>query len=223
MMLYPVNLQIAGKSCLVVGGGNVSLRKIRSLLACGGRVTVISPEVVSGIHQLAEEGAVTLLQRGYQAGDLADAFLVFAVTDNPRVQELVAAEAEERGVLLNSADNPGRCDFQVPAKVRRGDLLLTVSTGGASPALSKLIREQLEDQFDDEYGTVVSLFAGIREIVVDGSGNAAANRDLFQRLLNAGLHNLVCQRNWDAVASILAAELPGQPDIGALIEASRNR
>jgi len=221
MMLYPVNLQIGGKSCLVVGGGAVGLRKVLSLLACNARVSVVSPKVVDGIRSLAGEGRITLHLRSYRSGDLVGAFLVFAVTDNPQVQEAVAREAGERRVLLNIADNPGRCDFQVPAKVRRGDLLLTVSTGGASPALAKLIRERLEHQFGEEYDRVLCLFARIREIVVDGSGNSAENRELFQRLLLSDLIELVRDGRWEAVAAVLADELPAGIDIRELIEKFR--
>jgi precorrin-2 dehydrogenase / sirohydrochlorin ferrochelatase len=217
MMLYPVNLRIAGKSCLVIGGGNVGLRKIHALLSCGATVMVISPQVVSGIRALTEEGRVSWRRRGYLPGDLDGAFLVFAVTDNLAVQQQVAEEAERRGILLNIADDPERCDFQVPAKVRRGDLLLTVSTGGSSPALAKLIREQLEAQFDGDYGRVISLFARIRELVVDRSDKSDANRQLFVRLLDADLVSLVQTRQWARVEEVLIDELPTGTDIVRLM------
>lgn len=217
MMLYPVNLQIAGKPCLVIGGGKVGLRKIRTLLACGALVTVISPEVVEGIGVLAIEGTITLHRRSYRAGDLDGAFLVFAVTDNRLIQDQVAEEALARGVLLNIGDNPKRCDFHVPAQIRRGELLLTVSTGGASPALAKLIREQLEEQLSGEYGKVISLFGRIRDVIVDRSGDSEVNRQLFDRLLAADLVGLVCAREWEKVAALLTTELPDGVDIDVLI------
>ena len=219
MMLYPVNLQIAGKLCLVIGGGKVGLRKIRTLLSCGARVMVISPEVVEGIALLATKGEIELQQRGYREGDLAGAFLAFAVTNNRRIQDQVATEARKNGVFLNIADEPTRCDFQVPAQVRRGELLLTVSTGGASPALAKLIREQLEEQFDGEYGKVISLFARIRDVIVDRPGNSEVNRVMFQRLLQAGLVDLVRGSKWELVAALLRSELPEGIDVDALITA----
>ncbi|SHO49713.1 precorrin-2 dehydrogenase/sirohydrochlorin ferrochelatase family protein [Desulfopila aestuarii] len=219
MMLYPVNLQIAGKLCLVIGGGKVGLRKIRTLLSCGARVMVISPEVVEGIALLVTKGEIELQQRGYREGDLAGAFLAFAVTNNRRIQDQVATEARKNGVFLNIADEPTRCDFQVPAQVRRGELLLTVSTGGASPALAKLIREQLEEQFDGEYGKVISLFARIRDVIVDRPGNSEVNRVMFQRLLQAGLVDLVRGSKWELVAALLRSELPEGIDVDALIGA----
>lgn len=218
MMLYPVNLKISGRLCLVVGGGNVALRKIHSLIGCNARVTVISPQVVDEILMLAEKGDITLHLREYQPGDLAGGFLVFSATDNPGVQEQIGREAAERNILLNSADNPRRCDFQVPAKIRRGELLLTVSTGGASPALSKLIREQLEEQFNDEYNKVISLFARIREVVVPAAGNSAANRTLFQELLHSEIVDLTHRGEWSRVREILAALLPEGVNVDRLVE-----
>lgn len=218
MIFYPVNLKISGRLCLVVGGGNVALRKIDSLLGCQALVTVISPVIIDEIRVLAERGDITLHLRGYQAGDLAGAFLVFAATDKPEVQERIAAEAAERNILLNIADDPRRCDFQVPAKVRRGELLLTVSTGGASPALSRLIREQLEEQFDEEYGMVISMFARIREVVVDGSGSSAANQKIFHDLLRSNIVELVRRGKWRNVTEILFRILPEGVDAKQLVE-----
>lgn len=218
MNFYPVNLKITGRLCLVVGGGNVALRKIHSLLGCHAQVTVISPVSVDEIHVLADRGDIILYQRAYQTGDLAGAFLVFAATDNPAVQEQIAREAAERNVLLNSANDPRRCDFQVPAKVRRGELLLTVSTGGASPALSRLIREQLEEQFDDEYAMVISLFAKIREFVVDGSGSSAANRKMFHDLLRSDIVEFTRRGEWQNVAEVLLRILPAGVDAEQLVK-----
>lgn len=218
MTFYPVNLKISGRLCLVVGGGNVALRKIRSLLGCQARVTVISPVVGAEIRALAENDEITLHRRGYREGDLAGAFLAFAATDNPEVQEHVAREAARRDILLNIVDDPDRCDFQVPAKVRRGELLLTVSTGGGSPALSKLIREQLEEQFSGEYGKVISLFARIRGVVVDGSGGSESNRKLFRELLESEIVDLTQRGEWRRVTEILARVLPPGVDVPALVD-----
>lgn len=218
MIFYPVNLNISGRVCLVVGGGNVALRKILSLIGCHAKVTVISPAVVDRIRVLAKNGDVRLHERGYQSGDLAGSFLVFAATDNPEVQAQIAREATERQILLNIADNPGRCDFQVPAKVRRGDLQLTVSTGGASPALSKLIRTQLEEQFDNEYGIVIALFAKIRAVVVDGQSNSLTNRELFLELLHSDIVELTRKKDWNRVREILAEILPDVVDTQQLVD-----
>lgn len=218
MILYPVNLRISERKCLVVGGGNVALRKILSLIGCSAKVTVISPEVVDAIGELAESGDITLHLRGYRPGDLAGVFLVFAATDNQDVQAAIGREAAERNILLNSADDPNRCDFQVPAKVRRGELLVTVSTGGASPALSKLIREQLEEQFNDDYGRVIALFAKIREIVVPGPGYSVVNKKLFQELLDSDIVQFTRKGEWHRVSEILERLLPDGVDTEKIVE-----
>ena len=134
--LYPVSLDIGDKRCLVVGGGTVAARKIKALLLCGGIVQIISPEACKLITRLAESGEIDWLKRGFQPGDVKDAFLVFAATDNPSVQKMVADDAARHHVLLNSADNPPLSDFHVPAKIRRRDLVIAISTGGGSPALA---------------------------------------------------------------------------------------
>lgn len=221
-MLYPVNMQVTGKLCLVIGGGHVALRKVSGLLACGAKVRVISPLVTDNLKEMAKTGSIELKERGYQRGDLAGAFLVFAATDNLEVQERVAAEATAQGTPLNIVDDPERCDFQVPAQVRRGKLLLTVSTGGASPALSKMIRQQLEGQFDDAYDTVARLLAAIRKVIVMPEGDSDANRLLFTRLLERGLIDIV--RDWrrTELLELLGEELPKSVDVNDLLAAIEN-
>jgi precorrin-2 dehydrogenase/sirohydrochlorin ferrochelatase len=218
MAFFPVNLNITGKLCLVVGGGSVALRKINALLGCGALVKVISPWVVTDIAQLAEDGHLSLHLRGYRHGDMVGSFLVFAATDSPEVQEKVGREAEERKILLNSVDDPARCDFQVPAKVRRGDLLLTISTGGASPALSKRIREQLENQFGEEYRAVIDLFGSIREVVVCDSVSSAENKKMFQELLLSDIVEFAREGRWERVKEILKRTLPAKVDCDKIVD-----
>ncbi|MFV0439423.1 MAG: bifunctional precorrin-2 dehydrogenase/sirohydrochlorin ferrochelatase [Desulfopila sp.] len=222
-MLYPINLQLTDRSCLVIGGGRVALRKIRGLLACDGRVTVISPEVIDAIDALAGTGKITLYRRPYMKGDLAGAFLVFAATDDDQVQNAIVGEAAERQVLLNSGDDPRRSDFHVPARVRRGELLLTVSTDGASPMLAGLIRGELETRFDERYAVVVRLMARIRQSVLSGSTDPGANRRLFERLLlQTDLLDCVKEGRWQQAAVVLRRELPATIDIEAVLHGLAN-
>lgn len=222
-MLYPLNVQLAGKRCVVIGGGHVALRKVLGLLACKAWVTLISPHVHERLADLALAGEIQLHLRPFAPGDLAGAFLVFAATDNPGVQEQVAAEAVQEDVLLNIADMPERCGFHVPAQVRRGGLLLTVSTGGASPAMSKMIRRQLEDQFDDAYDKVVSLLARVRREVVGPATDSEANRHLFTRLLELGLVDMVRGDRWSEIGALLAAELPAGIEVEPLLAGLADR
>ncbi len=218
MTFFPVNLNVAGRLCLVVGGGSVALRKIRSLLGCKAEVVVISPRVVEEIERLVKEGAVEWRRRNYKDGDLADAFLVFAATDSIEVQKRVSLEAAQRGVLLNSASDPRRCDFQVPATVRRGELLLTVSTGGGSPAFSKLLRRQLERQFGMEYATVIELLAAIREVVVPGPGSSLEHKKLFEQMVLSDIVECVRQGQWQRAKDVLGEILPAGIDVDAVVD-----
>ena len=144
MSLYPVHLAIEGQLCLVIGGGSVATRKVESLLPCGAVIRVISPAAGCRILELAEAGLLEWQQRNYHQGDLQGAKLVFAATDSQDVQDRIVREANGSGILVNVVTRPEACTFQVPASLRHGDLLITVATGGGSPALAARIRQELE-------------------------------------------------------------------------------
>ncbi len=144
MKYYPIFLNLRERRCVVVGGGPVAERKARGLVAAGAKVRLISPEVTVPLARLAARKKLTLRRRRYRKGDLKGSFLVFAATDDRKVQQAVAREAREVRALLNSADDPKGSDFLVPARLSRGRLQAAISTGGSSPALAKLLRQQLD-------------------------------------------------------------------------------
>ncbi len=218
MSLYPVNLKIRKKLCLVVGGGNVALRKIRSLTSCGASIRVISPMVKPEIFAMARKKEVEWLERGYAEGDLRGVFLAFAATNDHRAQELIRQDAATYSVLLNCVDDPQESHFHVPAHFRRGKMLLTISTGGGSPALSKIIRQQLEETIVAEYEAVVDLMAMIRAEVVGVDGDSLVNRELFGALLGKGVIQLVLNKNWFDLQMVLLQELPEDIDSVALLK-----
>jgi precorrin-2 dehydrogenase len=150
-VLYPIFLNLDGKRCVVVGGGEVANRKARKLLQARARVVVISP----GVKPELESIAVEVHRRPYEEGDLEGAFLVFATTDRRAVNAAVAREARERGIPVNVADEPSEGDFALPSTLRRGHLQVAVSTGGASPTLARRIRRELEGAFGFEWAGVV--------------------------------------------------------------------
>jgi precorrin-2 dehydrogenase/sirohydrochlorin ferrochelatase len=156
---YPVNLRLAGRSVLVVGGGRVALGKVRGLLDTGAAVTVVAPEVVDELGDLD----VTVERRSYRAGEAADHRLVVTATGDASVDQQVFDDAEAAGVWVNSADDPERCTFTLPSRLRRGDLLITVSTGGRSPALAAWLRRELERLVGPEYETLLGILAAERE------------------------------------------------------------
>jgi precorrin-2 dehydrogenase/sirohydrochlorin ferrochelatase len=159
---YPVGLDLAGRKCLVVGGGKVAERKVRSLLEVGAQVVLISPQLTPGLAVLAGRQAVTYCNRHYHPADLEGAFLIISATDNSVTNGQVARDAQARGLLVNVVDKPELCNFIVPAVVRRADFSLSIATGGKSPMLARKIREKLEMQFGPEYGALVDLLGKVR-------------------------------------------------------------
>jgi precorrin-2 dehydrogenase/sirohydrochlorin ferrochelatase len=159
---YPVFLEIHGKRCVVVGGGNVALRKVKMLLDCGATVTVVSPTFLPEFDSLTGNKAICLIHRGYRSGDLKEAAMVIAATDEKDVNEKVGTEARKTGILVNVVDDPTHSDFIVPSFFRRGDLTLAISTMGKSPALAKKIRTKLEQDFGKEYGSLITLIDEVR-------------------------------------------------------------
>ena len=216
--LYPVNLDIGGKRCLVVGGGPVAARKVKALLLCGGVVQIISPDAAPAIARLAEAGSIEWLQRTYRAGDAEDAFLIFAATDDPAVQMQIAEDAARYHVLLNSAGEPELSDFHVPAKIRRRDFVIAVSTGGGSPALALLLKEQLAREYGEEYGVLVELMAKIRRQVVTRQSIAEENKALFRSILELPVLDSIRQRRWGELEGLLRQVLPAGIDSGRLVE-----
>jgi len=158
---YPIFADIAGRRVVVVGGGQVAQRKVKSLLECGGQVVVVSPEVTEELAGLGQSGRIELIQRGYRAGDIAGAWLVIAACDDEVVNEAVFSEANRKKIFCNVVDNPPLCSFIVPSQLVRGDLQIAVSTGGVSPALAGVIKRQLEEEFGEYYEVFL---AGLKEL-----------------------------------------------------------
>jgi precorrin-2 dehydrogenase/sirohydrochlorin ferrochelatase len=183
-----VNLVLTGRPVLVVGGGRVALRKVEGLRACGAAVTVIAPEVHP---DLVADPEVTVLARPYAAGDAARGGyrLVITATDDRAVNQRVHDDADAAGIWVNSADDPDRCTFTLPAVVRRGPLLLTASTGGHSPALSSWVRGRLEDEFGAEYETLLGLLTDARaEILAEGRSTEGL---AWQKALDSDMLSLI--------------------------------
>jgi precorrin-2 dehydrogenase / sirohydrochlorin ferrochelatase len=157
---YPVNLVLDGRRCLVVGGGKVALRKVEGLLACGGRVTVVAPRVDDELRALP---GLTIEQRPWAPADIDGMWLVIAATDDPAVNRAVYEAGQRAGVWVNGADAPANCSFTLPSVVRRGDLQVTVSTGGRSPALATWLRRRLEGEIGPEYAVLLDLLATERD------------------------------------------------------------
>jgi precorrin-2 dehydrogenase/sirohydrochlorin ferrochelatase len=157
---YPVNLDLSGRRVLVVGGGQVAARKVAGLLRAGAVVTVVAPEAVS---EIAEDPDVRWHQRPYRRGEVASYRLAITATDDPAVNRQVARDGDAANVLVNSADDPANCSFILPAVVSRGDLQLTVSTNGRSPAFASWARRRLEQTFTDTHARVLDILSEVRD------------------------------------------------------------
>jgi precorrin-2 dehydrogenase / sirohydrochlorin ferrochelatase len=184
---YPVYLDLAGRPCVVIGGGKVAERKVATLLKYGADVTVIAPEVMPAIETLVDEDLIILERRGYVRGDLAGAFVVICATDSEEINRAVYSEAEEMGVLVNVVDVPALCNFIVPSIVRRGGLQIAISTGGAAPAVAKRVRKRLQEEFGEEWGPYVELLGQVRALAMSEIEDDAERKAFFERVADSDL------------------------------------
>ena len=203
MKYYPVHLDIKNRKCLVVGGGAVGTRKVNTLLECGARVSVVSPEPSQQLTKLASEGAITLAQRAYQSADLKGTFLVIGATDDENLNQQISNDAAQSNILCNIADRPEACNFILPSIVRRGDLAITISTSGQSPALAKKLRQKLETQFGQEYAEFLLLMGVIRKKLLNQAHEPEAHKDLFNSLIDSDLIQLMQSGKTEEINSLL--------------------
>lgn len=163
MGYIPIFLDVSGRRCVVVGGGEVAARKVESLLAAGAQVIIISPDLSApSLVAIVGRGIATHIARKYSPGDIAGSALAYAATDDEAVHRAVAEEARALGILLNVVDVPELCSFIAPAVVKRGELQIAISTGGASPAFAARLRRELEKQFGIEYGIALKVMRAAR-------------------------------------------------------------
>lgn len=161
--VYPVGLVVDGKRCVIVGGGRIATRRLTALLEAGADIQVIAPDASPEMASMAERGLITWHRRGFAPQDLDGAWLVLSATGNLQVDQEVARCATERRVWVASADDPSASTASIPTVLRRGDLLLTLSTGGRSPALAAWLKDRLSEEFGPEYETLLDVMAEIRE------------------------------------------------------------
>ncbi len=204
MGYYPLFLEMKGRPCLVIGGGQVAQRKVEGLLAADAAVTVVSPELTAALEALRSEGRIEHRQRDYQSDDLKGFDIVVAATDDKAVNARVAADSRAGRVLVNAVDDPDSCDFILPSVVRRGEVVLAISTGGLSPALARRLREELEAYLSDDFAPLVELLAEVRGdlrargVSIEATVWQRAIDDRLRELLSAG-------RRAEARSRLLAA------------------
>jgi len=200
---YPLCLDVSGKRCVVVGGGNVAERKVRRLLACGAQVEIVGKTLTSALTTWKRQGKLIHNKADYKESCLPGATLVIGATDNEDVNARIASDARSRGIPVNIVDKPALCDFILPSVVERGDLLLAVSTGGKSPALAAKLREDLEETFGPEYAVLVEILGKLRERVIAAGGSSAENRERFAAVVRSDILDHIRRKDWKRVREII--------------------
>jgi precorrin-2 dehydrogenase/sirohydrochlorin ferrochelatase len=220
MKTYPIFAIIEDKPCLVVGGGAVGERKVADLIVAGARVTVVSRTLTPELAALADRGEIRYLPEDFAAAQVEGMALVMAATDDPEVNAAVFAAAQARAIWVNVADDPEHCSFIVPAQVRRGELTLAISTGGASPALASQLRQDLQQQFGPEYGPYLDLLQRVRTRLLTERRAHPDNGPLFHRLVHSPLREAVAQGDRPRVLKLLhevLGSLISAPVLGELV------
>ncbi|MDP6923656.1 MAG: bifunctional precorrin-2 dehydrogenase/sirohydrochlorin ferrochelatase [Candidatus Scalindua sp.] len=185
---YPIHLNVTGKRCVIIGGGKVAYRKACSLKESGADVVVVSPEVCP---EMVDEEGLVLIKEVYEECFLDGALLVIAATDDEAINKRVTLDAEKRSIIVNVVDYPERCSFIVPSTINRGDLCISISTGGASPAVAKRIREELEDVFGKEYKEYLDLLTEMRSLAMSSVEDSVKRRKVLQRLAEKDIFDAV--------------------------------
>lgn len=211
MRYYPLLLDLTGMRCLVIGAGEVGLRKIEGLLQCrAALVTAIDPAPPSPelTELLARQDNFSYEQRPFAEKDLDLARLVFACTSNRAVNAEIGQACTQRGILCNMTDAPEHGNFILPASITRGDLTISISTSGASPALARIIRQDLEKRYGPEYEAMTRLLADIRAALLAMGRSSDENREIFRRLATSSLPNLIKNNDRHACLELLQHVLP---------------
>ncbi|MCR8629617.1 precorrin-2 dehydrogenase/sirohydrochlorin ferrochelatase family protein [Paenibacillus radicis (ex Xue et al. 2023)] len=182
---YPLMLDIIGKPCVIIGGGVVAQRKAESLIEAGATITLISPACTEQLEEWALGGHVSIIKKHFQTGmtELREALLIFAATDQAEINEAVRLEAEALGKLVTVADDSKRSGFIVPAVVRRGKLVISVSTTGASPAVAKRVRQELEKTYGEEYEVYLELLQELRSLIKLKVKDTIERQAIFKSML----------------------------------------
>jgi precorrin-2 dehydrogenase len=216
MGFIPIFLDVGGRPCLVVGGGEVAERKVRALLEAGAAVTVVSPQLTPALAAMARADAIRHQSRAFADGDVRGFALAYAATDDASVSRRIAAEARASGIPLNVADVPELCTFLAPSVVRRGDLRIAISTGGASPAFARRLREDLERQFGPEYALLLEILRVVRVRLQAAEPDPAARARKLAALAGSTLRECLARGDYSAADAVLAGQLGASITLAAL-------
>ncbi|HWJ41679.1 MAG TPA: bifunctional precorrin-2 dehydrogenase/sirohydrochlorin ferrochelatase [Candidatus Limnocylindrales bacterium] len=216
MGYIPIFLDVTGRECVVVGGGEIAARKVESILEAGAHVTVVSPRLSPPMDAIVASGLATHIARDYQPGDIRGCVLVYAATDDPKLHRELAAEARALGIPINVVDVPELCTFIAPAVVKRGELQIAISTGGASPAFAARLRRALEDQFGTEYARTLEVLRAARRRLHAQEIDPAVRMRQLKELANSALPDAIGAGDVAAIDRILAMHLGAGVSLASL-------
>ncbi len=214
MEFLPININIRDRDCLVVGGGEVAARKAGLLCRAGGRVTVVAPALAGVLETLRAGGEITYRDKRFESTDLASCVLVIAATDDETVNAAVAEAAQARRIPVNVVDQPELCTFILPSIVDRSPLLISVSSGGASPVLARTLRARLETLIPNAYGRLAELVRRYRPAVQQRFASGASRRRFWEHVFDGPIAELVLSGREQAAAERLEAALREPEDAG---------
>jgi len=204
---YPIFVEMKDKPCLVVGGGEIGLQKVRGLLAADARVTVVSPELHVTLADWLAKGRISHLPREYQSDDAAGFDVVMVATDDRTANARVREESRALGAWVNAADDPENCDFILPSVVRRGPITIGISTGGGSPAMARRVREELDAYFTDDFEPLAELLAEVRAELKERGVLLQIPQATWQASIDGPLRALLAQRRWGQAKALLLSRL----------------
>lgn len=187
---------------MVVGAGQVGLRKLKGLLQAGANVVLVDPCLPA--ETLPDN--VEVVTRPFCDEDLAGASLVFAATGDAAVNRSIAAAAEKRGVPVNIADNPDGCDFTLPACFSKGDLTVAVATGGVNPAVAAMVRDVIEKELPDEWQIFLKIAGKLRGRLLTSNAKSAYNQQVLQNLVRHGVLTMIANMDGAGIDQLLEAE-----------------
>jgi precorrin-2 dehydrogenase/sirohydrochlorin ferrochelatase len=176
---------------------------VKTLLTCGAQVTIVSPDVSELLKELIKKQLITLHQRPYRSADLEGMFIVIGATDDDKLNHQISTDAERQNILCNIVDQPQDCNFILPSIISRGDLTISISTSGKSPALAKKLRKDLSRQFGEEYALFLRLMGHIRKKLLSQAHESEAHKQLFKQLINRGLLDMIRDDRKDNIDSLL--------------------
>jgi precorrin-2 dehydrogenase/sirohydrochlorin ferrochelatase len=210
MALYPVFIEAKGRRVLVIGGGHVGAEKVRGLLAAEADITVVSPALIDELREHRDAGRIRHIERPYKETDLDGGWeWVMIATDDGAINADVAAACKRRGIWVNAADDPANCDFILPAVVRKGKITLAASTSGASPALARRLREELDAYLTDDMPALADLLAATRQDI--RARGIRVENDTWQQAIDERLRVLLAQRKHEQARAYLYERLGVEP------------